>query len=131
MNVQTYLYFNGNCAEALEFYQTALGVTVTFRMTYAEGPGSMLRPGWEEKIFHSTVTIGETTINMSDTLPGERTGFGGFALLAHQDSNEEAEHAFSALANEGTVKLPLQQTPWATLYGIVCDKFGITWKVQA
>ena len=131
MNVQTYLFFNGDAQAAIEQYEAVLGAETQFLMKYKEGPPALMLPGSEEKVFHATLRIGETTLNLSDDLKGERGPFGGFALLVHLDSDAEAERVFAAMAAEGAVHLPMAETFWASRYGIVTDRFGVTWKVQA
>ncbi len=130
MNLQTYLFFGGDCEEAIEFYREVFGAELTYLMRFREGPAELISPGAEEKIFHATLKFGDTNVNMSDTHAGGRTEFGGFALLAHLDDVANAERVFSALASCGEVRMPLQQTFWAARYGIVKDRFGITWKIQ-
>jgi PhnB protein len=129
-SVNPYLFFTGRCEEAIEFYRDVFGAEVAYLMRFKEGPTELVPFGGEEKIFHATLKFGDTNVNMSDTVGAERLDFGGFALLAHLEDIEQAENVFSALASEGDTQMPLQQTFWATRYGIVKDKFGITWKTQ-
>jgi PhnB protein len=131
MNVQTYLFFDGRCEEALDFYRRALDAEVLYLMRYKEGPQSLIPPDGEEKVFHATMRIGETLMNLSDDLRGERGSFGGFALLVHLDSDEKAEQVFEALLSGGRMELAMDTTFWASRYGIVTDRFGVTWKVQS
>jgi PhnB protein len=130
MDIQTYLFFNGCCEEAIRFYGEVFGAEVAFLMRYKEGPPNLMRPGSGEKIYHATLKFGETTLNMNDALTGEHGGMGGFALLVHFAAVEDAGRVFAALAQRGQVRMPLAQSPWARLYGIVQDPFGITWKIQ-
>ncbi|AIE84747.1 VOC family protein [Fimbriimonas ginsengisoli] len=131
MNVQTYIFFDGACEEAIGLYREALGAELMFLMKYKDGPPDLIPSGGEEKVFHATIRIGETAINLCDDLKNERGRLGGFALLAHMDSDEEAERVFAALKVGGAVFLPLEKTFWAARYGIVTDRFGVTWKVQS
>ncbi len=131
MNVQTYLFFRGDCREAIELYQRALGMTTSFLQTYGDGAPRPIPEGWEDKVFHATVKFGESVVNFNDTHPHEQLPFGGFAMLAHLDSAAEAEKVFDELKVGGEVVMPIQSTPWAPRYGIVRDRFGVTWKVQA
>jgi len=130
MDIQTYLFFDGCCEEAIRFYGEVFGAEVEFLMRYKEGPPSLMRPGGEEKIYHATLKFGETTLNMSDALRGEHGEIGGFALLVHFAAVEDAERVFAALAQRGEVRVPLVKTHWARVYGIVKDRFGVTWKIQ-
>jgi PhnB protein len=131
MNAQTYLYFNGRCEEALEFYAGALGAEVLYVMRHKDGPPKLIPPGGEELIFHSTLRIGDTLISLSDDMRSERGPFGGFAILLHAGNDQEAERLFAKLADQGTVQMRMASVPWASSYGIVRDRFGIVWKVQA
>jgi PhnB protein len=131
MNVQTYLFFKGNCSEALDFYRGVFGISVECVITYGQGPPELMPSGWSEKIFHSTAKFGGTLVNMADSIEEDRAKFGGFALLAHMDSDCEAERVFDALKTDGAVSVPLEPTFWASRYGIVTDQFGVTWKVQS
>ena len=130
MDIQTYLFFDGCCEEAIRFYGEVFGAEVAFLMRFKEAPPSLMTPGSGEKIFHATIKFGETTLNMNDALRGEHSGFGGFALLVHFAVVEEAERVFASLAQSGQVRIQLARSPWARLYGIVQDQFGITWKIQ-
>jgi len=130
MDIQIYLSFNGSCEEAIRFYCEVFGAEVAFLMRYKEAPPNLMRPGSEEKIFHATLKFGETTLNMSDALLGEHVNPGGFALLVHFASVEDAERVFLALAQRGQVRIALAKNFWARLYGIVKDQFGLTWKIQ-
>ncbi len=131
MNLQTYLFFEGNCKEAIEFYEEAFGAIVECLLPYSEGPPELTPVGWSDKVFHATIMFGDSLVNMSDTPADGSPRFGGLALLAHVESIEKAERLFAALEVGGEVRMPLQPTFWAPCYGIVCDRFGITWKVQS
>jgi len=131
MNVQTYLFFDGRCEAALDLYRSAFGAEVTYLMRFKDGPAELIPDGGEDKIFHATMRIGDTLINLSDNLRQERGSFGGFALLIHLDSDETAERVFQALLEGGNENLTMQQTFWASRYGIITDRFGVTWKIQS
>lgn len=131
MNIQTYLFFDGCCEEAIELYRDVFGAELLYQMRFREGPASLVTADNEDKIFHATMRFGETVINLSDDLKQERGSFGGFAILAHLDSDAEAEKAFVLLSEGGRVDMPVQEVFWASRYGIVTDRFGVTWKIQA
>ena len=131
MNAQTYLFFGGRCEEALKFYSDALGAEVLYVMRYKDGPPKLIPPGGKDLIFHATLRLGETLINLNDETKAENTAFGGFAILLHADTDVEAERLFAKLADAGTIKMAMASAPWASRYGIVEDKFGILWKVQS
>jgi len=130
MYITTYLFFDGRCEEAIGLYEECFGAEVLFVMRYKDGPPHLVPPNGEELIFHATVKIGETVLNMSDMLDLEPASFTGFGLLIHVETVDRAETIFGKLSIEGQVKLALEPTPWARLYGIVVDKFGVTWKIQ-
>src|SRR5580700_4762087 len=130
MTVQTYLFFDGRCEEAIEFYRDVFGAELTFLMRYKEGPPQLVYPGGEDKVFHASVRFGETTLSLADTDPAKQVYFGGFALLAKPGTVDDAERVFAAIADGGQVHLPLAETFWAARYGIVTDRFGVAWKIQ-
>ena len=130
MNVQTYLYFAGNCHQAIELYKLAFDAELLFLARFAEAPEPLRVPGQDDLIFHATLRIGETLLNMSDDPKVEKSAFGGFALLVHLDSGEAVDSAFELLAKDGKMVLPAQPTPWAPRYAIAEDPFGVTWKLQ-
>ena len=131
--VQSYLFFNGRCEEALEFYRAAVGAKVDFMMRYNESPEApkpgMLPAGFEKKIMHASFRIGETTLMASD---GNETksSFAGFYLSLSVPTAGEAEKAFAALAADGKVVMPLGKTFWSPCFGMLTDRFGIGWMVS-
>ena len=133
MDVQTTLNFYGRTEEALLFYGKTIDAETLFLMRFRDCPDpSPSRPGLEEKIFHATFRIGSTEIRASDCgceKPPTRTTFAGFSLLLGVEIPQEAEHFFSALSDDGQIQIPLQETFFAERYGIVVDRFGISWKI--
>lgn len=133
--VQPYLFFDGNCAEATEFYRTALGAEVGQTMLYKECPDplppEMLTPAYENKVMHTSFRIGDTTIMASDGGGCGETplAFGGFSLSLSVPTEEEAGRVFNALAGGGTVEMPLGKTFWSPCFGMVKDRFGVGWMV--
>src|SRR5215471_6278043 len=132
--VQPYLFFNGNCEQAVDFYRKALGAEVEMSMRYKESPEppppGMLPPGFENKIMHTSFRIGQTTVMASDSCSAEKSIFGGFSLSLAVQSEAEADRAFAALADGGKVKMPLAKTFWSPRFGMVEDRFGIGWMVS-
>jgi len=132
--VQPYLFFNGNCEQAVEFYRTALGATVEFMIRYKESPEphppGMLPPGFENKIMHTSFRIGETILMASDGCSLEKTKFEGFSLSISVPNEGEADRVFAGLANGGTIQMPLTKTFWSPRFGMVQDRFGIGWMVS-
>ena len=132
--LEVYLFFNGNCEQALEFYRTALGAQVQMMMRYKESPAppppGMVPPGFEDKIMHTTFTIGSTTVMASDDCTAKTASFQGFSLALAVDTEADADRVFAALADGGQVRMPLTKTFWSPRFGMVADRFGIGWMVS-
>ncbi len=135
MPVEPYLFFNGRCDEAIEFYRRALGATDVRIMRYKESPEppppGMLPPGSENKVMHSSFKVRDTTLMASDGRCGGQLDFKGFSLSVPARSDAEAEQMFAALADGGTVQMPLAKTFFASRFGMVADRFGVGWMVIA
>jgi len=135
MNVQTTLNFYGRTEEAVEFYRKTIEAETLFMMRFRDCPDpSQSRRGMEEKIFHATFRIGSTEIMASDCgceRPPAGPIFAGFSLALRAGPPEKAERFFAALSDGGRIQLPLLKTFFAERYGIVIDRFGISWKVMA
>jgi PhnB protein len=133
MQVQPYLFFEGRCEEALDFYKRALGAEVTALMRNNEAPEApppgMVAPGSERKIMHASFRVGETTIMASDGRCMGPPTFQGFSLTIEAKDVAEAERLFSALAEGGEVRMPLAKTFFAPRFGMVADRFGVGWMV--
>lgn len=130
--VQAYLFFGGRCEDALAFYRDAIGAEVDLLMRFDESPdpvpAGVLQPGFERKVMHSAFRVGGTTIMASDGCD-EGSGFSGFSLSLAVASEDEADRAFAALAEGGTITMPLGKTFWSPRYGMLTDRFGISWMV--
>jgi PhnB protein len=133
MNIEPYLFFNGRCEEAIDFYKKALGAEVAMLMRFKDMPEphqpGMIPPGSENKIMHAKLTIGGAVVMASDGRCTGKTDFQGFALSIEAASTADAEKKFKALADGGQVHLPLAKTFWATLFGMVADRFGVLWMI--
>jgi PhnB protein len=133
MQVQPYLFFDGRCEEAIEFYRNALGAEVTLLMRFKDSPEplqpGMLPPGAENKIMHASLQIGETTVMASDGHCSGQGKFQGFSLSVSAKDTEEADRLFAALAEGGQVQMPLDKTFFAPRFGMVADRFGMSWMV--
>jgi PhnB protein len=131
--IQPYLFFNGRCEEAIEFYRRALGAELEMMMRFKESPDApppgMVPPGWENKIMHSSLRIGQTTVMASDGC-GEKSNFAGFSLSITVSNEADADHVFAALADGGQVTMPLTKTFWSSRFGMLTDRFGIGWMVN-
>ncbi|MFG0264098.1 MAG: VOC family protein [Rhodopirellula sp. JB055] len=133
MSVVTTLSFGGRTEEAVEHYRSALDAQVLMLMRFRECPDpSTIPSGWEDKIFHATIRIGSTELMASDMGgedPNFELAFTGFAFAVRDDSVADAKRHFAALSQHGRVLLPLAPTFFATRYGIVIDRFGVSWKI--
>ena len=130
MQVQPYLFFEGRCEEALEFYRKALGAEVTMLMRFKDSPErTMCRPGDENKVMHAAIRVGESTVLVSDGRCEGRPGFQGFSLSLIAADEAEAERLFTALAEGGQVQMPLAKTFFSPRFGMVADRFGVAWMV--
>ncbi len=130
MDASTYLFFEGNCQEAIDLYVSALGADLQHLSRFAEAPPFLRPPNGDHLIFHATLKIGATLINLSDDPSKERGDFGGFALLVHLDQEEDVDRIAQGLAQGGTLELAPETTMWAKRYAIVKDRFGVIWKLQ-
>ncbi|MGF6570937.1 PhnB protein [Paraburkholderia sp. GAS333] len=132
MYVQPYVFFNGRCEEALEYYSAKLGAEVTFKMRYKDAPpdAQNQRPGLEEKIMHASVQMGSTNWMASDGNCDPNDRMSGFSLALTADDAASAKKYFDALADGGQVVMPLQPTFWSTGFGMLVDRFGLMWMVS-
>lgn len=134
MQVQPYLFFNGRCEEALEFYRKAVGAQVTMLMRFKESPDPIpadkVPPGSDDKVMHASFNIGETMLMASDGYAKGQPTFKGFALSLNAADEAEARRLFGALSEGGQVQMPLGKTFWSPAFGMVEDRFGISWMVQ-
>jgi PhnB protein len=130
MEVEPYLFFEGRCEEALEFYRSALGAEVTALMRFKDSPDpGMCPPGAEDNVMHAVVRIGDTTVMVSDGMGTGQLAFQGFSLALSLTDKAEAERFFTALSDGGQVQLPLDETFFSPLFGMVADRFGVSWMV--
>ena len=131
MQVNPYLYYNGNCEAALKYYEKALGAKIEMMLTHESAPPEMpTPPEWKKKIMHARASLGGAAIMASDAPPGHFHKPQGFSVALHVDDADQAERIFNALADEGTVSMPLQETFWAQRFGMLTDRFGIPWMVN-
>ena len=133
MQVQAYLFFDGRCEEALQYYSKYLGAKVEMLMRNKESPEppppGMNAPG--DKIMHAAFRIGETQILASDGRCSGKPNFQGFSLAITAQDDAETKRIFNALADGGQVRMPLTKTFFASSFGMVADRFGIGWMVLA
>ena len=135
MNVQPYVFFDGKCEEALEFYKQALGAKVEMMMRYSENPDkpdpSKMPPNSANKIMHAAFKVGDTQILASDGHCQGKPSFQGFGLAISAANDAEASKVFNAVGKGGKVQAPLGKTFFASSFGMVTDKFGVLWMVIA
>ncbi|MDB0528450.1 VOC family protein [Ralstonia solanacearum] len=139
MLVQPYLFFEGRCEEALEFYKKTFGAKVDMLMRYKEAPpgaepkaeqcGGVVPPG--DKIMHAAFRIGDTLVMASDGMASGKAEFKGFSLSIDVADEAEAERTFKALGDGGQVSMPLAETFFAKKFGMLVDRFGVMWMVIA
>lgn len=130
MQVQPYLFFDGRCDEALEFYQKAVGAKVGMLMRFNQAPDqSMISPGSANKVMHAQMQIGEATVLLSDGRCLGKPNFQGFALTISAKTEAEADELFAALGEGGQVTMPMAKTFFSPRFGMLADKFGVGWMI--
>lgn len=129
--LDSYLFFNGNCAEAMRFYQRTIGGQLEPVMTYGDSPEPEKCPaGARDLVMHTCLKVEGRSLMASDTPPGQPPSrMGGFALSLNYESPQEARRIFDALAQGGSVTMPMQKTFWAEAFGMLTDRFGTAWMV--
>ena len=128
--VQPYLFFDGRCDEALEFYRQALGAEVTMLMRFQDSPEPARCPaGSENKVMHARLRLGDSIVMASDGRCGGQPNFQGFALSLSVTTPAEADRLFAALAKSGQVQMPLAKTFFSPRFGMVTDRFGVLWMI--
>jgi PhnB protein len=134
MQVQPYLMFNGRAEEAIEFYKKALGAEVQMLMRFKDCPvppqPGMIPPGTENKVMHATLRIGDATVMLSDGRCQGVEKFDGFSLSLDARDEAQADRLFNALLDGGgKVCMPLAKTFYSPRFGMVNDRFGVSWMV--
>jgi PhnB protein len=131
--LQPYLFFDGRCEEALEFYGKAVGATVEFLMRVKDSPEppqpGMYPPGSENKVLHATIRIGDSAVLASDGHCLGKPSFEGFALSFTVPDETAADRVFTALSEGGQVQMPLAKTFFSPRFGMLADRFGVSWMV--
>jgi PhnB protein len=126
MKVQPYLFFGGKCAEAFEFYRTALGADIRAMVRFKDMPGAGADAG--DRVMHAELGLGESTILASDG-QGEGRQAAGYAIALQTADDVAAERLFAVLSTEGRIDVPLMTTPFASRFGMVADRFGTPWMI--
>ena len=131
MSFSSHLMFNGECETAFRFYAECFGGTIATMLSYGQSPlAAQAPPEWQAKILHATLQAGDATLAGVDPMPGSYVRPQGFFVLLEPKSVAEAERIFAALAEGGTVSMPLAPTFWASRFGVVTDRFGIPWEIN-
>ncbi len=133
MKVEPYLTLSGRCEEALAFYNQAISAKTTMLMRFDESPDKKywmpLPTHWGKKIMHSSMTVGDTTVMLSDGMSTEAVTFAGVTLSITANDDAHAKRMFDALSVGGKVVMPLGKTFWSPCFGMTSDTFGVSWMV--
>lgn len=131
MQLNSYLYFNGQCEEAFKFYAQVLGGKIQTLLPHEGTPAEgNVPPEWRKKIMHAHMTIGDQVLMASDAPPGHFHPPQGFSVAIQIKDPVQGERIFNALAENGKVTMPFAKTFWAPGFGMLTDKFGIPWMVN-
>ena len=131
MQLNPYLFFNGNCEAAFKFYAQVLGGKIDGMLTHAGTPAEQEVPAeWRDKIMHARLIVGDQVLMASDTPPAHYQKPSGFSVSIQIKDKAEAERIFNALAEGGKVQMPFGQTFWAAGFGMCVDRFDIPWMVN-
>jgi PhnB protein len=131
MQSNPYLFFNGQCEAAFTFYAQCLGGKIIEKMTYGQSPmADQASPELIDRIMHSQLTIGDIVIMGADAPPEMFEQPQGFYVNLQFDNVAEAEKIYNALAENGTVRMPFQETFWAHRFAMLVDRFGTPWMIN-
>ena len=129
MQVQPYLFFEGRTEEAIEFYKKALGAKGEMLMRFKDSPEGKTPPGSENKVMHASFRVGDTEVMASDGMGSGKPSFQGFSLSVNARDEAHARRIFDALSEGGKVQQPLIKTFFSPAFGMVADRFGVSWMV--
>jgi PhnB protein len=125
------LVFNGRCEAAYRLYERCLNGTLAFALTWGDSPARAdAPPGWDAKIYHATLKVGDTVISGGDVPPERYEEPKGFSVVLEMDDPLAAERIFEGLAEHARIHMPLQKTFWASRFGVLTDQFGIPWSIN-
>jgi PhnB protein len=125
------LLFAGDCETAFKLYERCLGGKIAFMLRWGDSPMAADVPAdWRGKILYTRMEVGDSTLVAGDLPPNQYERPQGFSIQLLIDDAAEAERVFNTLAENGTIKMPLQETFWATHYGNLVDRFGIPWEIN-
>lgn len=132
--LEAYLFFDGTCEQAMNFYRDKLGASIEFLMRYGESPEpappGRVPAGWENKVMHASLLINGTRLMASDDCSGGSKSRSGFALAFTSSDEAEVDRAFGALSDGGKIQMPLSKTFFAPKFGMLTDRFGVMWMVR-
>jgi PhnB protein len=128
---QITLVFDGRCESAFRLYEQCLNGTIAFMLTWGNSPmAADAPPGWDAKVYHATLKVGDSAISGGDVPPDRYERPQGFSIVLQMDDSVAAERVFHALAEDGTIAMPLQETFWASRFAALVDRFGIPWTIN-
>lgn len=131
MKLNPYLSFNGQCEAAFRFYEKCLGGEIVFMVTYGDSPmAAETPPGSQKLIIHTTLKVGDQILQGADVLPERYQKPQGISVTLQIDAAADAERIFHALAENGEVQMPIQETFWALRFGVLTDQFGTPWIIN-
>jgi PhnB protein len=131
MQLNPHLAFNGECEAAFKFYEKYLGGKVVTMMTYGDSPmAEQMPPAWRAKIIHAALALGDHQLTGADVPPESYQKPQGFYVLLNIGAEAEADRIFKALAENGAVQMPVQETFWARRFGMLVDQFGTPWMIN-
>ena len=131
MRIDPYLFFEGNCEEAFKFYAKVLGGKIEAMLTHEGTPAAEhTPPEWLHKILHARLLVGDQALMASDAPPGRQEPMSGFSVTLDVPTVEDADRIFGALAEGGSVRMPLEETFWAKRFAMLTDRFGINWMLD-
>jgi PhnB protein len=131
MQVNPYLTFSGNCEAAFKFYERCLGGKIEAMVTHEGTPmENQVPPAWRKKIMHVRLSVGDTVLMGSDGPPDSKSEIKGFSVSVTLKDTAQAERTFKALAEKGTIQMPIQGTFWSPRFGMLVDQFGVPWMIN-
>ena len=131
MQLNPYLMFNGQCEAAFKYYANVLNGKIEAMLPHEGSPAAEhVPPEWRKKIMHARLSVGDQVLMASDAPPGHQAPMNGFSVSLNVDDPAEAERVFHALAENGTVRMPIQETFWAVRFGMLTDRFGTPWMIN-
>jgi PhnB protein len=126
-----HLTFDGRCEEAFQYYAQLLGTKMGYVLRYGDSPmAEETPPDWRSKVIHASLRVGDTLLAGADVLPAQYEPPRGFYVLLSPVDRETAERVFAALADQGSIRMPLQKTFWSPAFGVLVDRFGIPWEIS-